>query len=165
MSSVGVSMLLDTNVWLDAYIPGRPGHPSASELLLCATRQGHTLLYPARIMADVFYVVCQEAKEWFRAQTGGLTQAQAQACRDHAWSFVECMHEVATAVGLDESDVWLAMKYRALDADLEDDFVLAAMRRSNADYLVTSDARLIRKANAKAMSPADMLAALQAHIA
>ena len=67
---------------------------------------------------------------------------------------------MATAVGVDDSDLWLACKYKALSADLEDNVVLAAAQRCKADHLVTFDEALIRKAPISAMLPKDMTALL-----
>lgn len=71
------------------------------------------------------------------------------------------MCEITTAVGVDESDLWLACKYRNLTWDLEDSFVLAAPRRAEVDYLVTSDQALIQKASVAVLTPVDMTALLR----
>jgi predicted nucleic acid-binding protein len=63
---------------------------------------------------------------------------------------------------LDNSDVWLARKYRTLHDDFEDNFILAAAERAKVDFLVTSDQSLLRKATVAALSPQDMLAVLKA---
>lgn len=158
--SEGVSLLLDTNVWIDAFVPTRSRHQLVRKLLRNAIERDAKLLYPVRILPDVFYQVAAEAKRWWRQGGGELTQAQAEACHSHAWECVNDMHELATAVGADEADVWLALKYRTLHEDVEDNFVLAAAQRAHANYLVTSDMRLITKAPVAALTPQDMLAVL-----
>ncbi len=171
MHSDGLYLLLDTNVWLDLFIPSDLGHDIAWELMKAsAAYEGPAgeparLLYPARILGDVFYKVRLEAKRWMRGSTLGSAESQALACRNHAWDCIHDMRELGTAVGMDEADVWLACKYRTLHEDLEDDFVLAAADRVQADYLVTSDAKLARKARVPTASPADLAKMLKAGIA
>ena len=74
---------------------------------------------------------------------------------------MDTLRDGATAVGADESDAWLACKYRKINWDLEDNMVLAAAKRAGADYLVTNDRVLISKANVAALRPADMTALLE----
>ena len=65
------------------------------------------------------------------------------------------MRERATAIGADESDVWLACRYLPFNNDLEDNFVLAAAERAQVDYIVTNDETLIRKSTVPAFTPED----------
>ena len=68
------------------------------------------------------------------------------------------MDEIATAVGADSSDVWLARKYQRVHEDFEDCLVLAAARRAKVDFLVTSDDALLQHAPVAALSVDDFLA-------
>lgn len=68
------------------------------------------------------------------------------------------MSNMATCVGADESDIWLAKKNHAIHRDFEDDLIIAAVQRADADYLVTSDIELIKHAPVATLSPQDMLA-------
>lgn len=162
MNGQPLKLLLDTNVWLDLFIPSNPGHSAAWDFIRATAAYDDpagrdvVLLYPARIMGDVFYKVRLEAKRWLRTSRFGDGEELARACRDHAWDCVQDMHELATAVGTDESDVWLALKYRGVHEDLEDDFVLAAADRARVDYLVTSDAQLARKARVATGTPLEL---------
>ncbi len=71
------------------------------------------------------------------------------------------MRENATAIGADESDVWLACKYRNLSGDLEDNMVMAAAQRARTDFLVTSDANLLRKSTVQAHTIEDAISLLE----
>ena len=170
MSGQTLKLLLDTNVWLDLFIPSSPGHGAAWDFMQATAAYDDSagrevvLLYPARIMGDVFYKVRLEAKRWLGASRQGTAEERARACRDHAWDCVQDMHELATAVDTDESDVWLALKYRSVHEDLEDDFVLAAADRAQADYLVTSDARLARKARTATGTPLELCERMAAQL-
>lgn len=155
-------LLLDTNVLLDEYLPTRPSSADSRQLIDLALEQGHVLLFPARAIVDVHYVISRTFKQMVREERGVILEADARAIAEMAWGCVDNLCELATAVGMDGSDVWLARKYRALHGDFEDNFVLAAAERADADFLVTSDRRLLRKATVAALSPKDLLALLRA---
>lgn len=118
------------------------------------------LVYPAGSAKDVFYVLAHEFRRMAVAANGELGEAEAVAVREVVWGCVDNMCELATAVGVDEADVWLARKQRKLTDDLEDNLVLAAARRARADYLVTGDRALIQHSTVAALTPEDMLAVL-----
>lgn len=154
-------LLVDTNVWMCNYVPMRSGHALAREFFQTAWECKAQLLYPAPILKDVFYLLGIEYKRQIRAQKGELSQGDASVVNELAWGCVQNMREMATAVGVDESDLWLACKYKALDSDLEDNVILAAAQRCNADHLVTFDEVLIRRAPVSAMLPEDVIKLLR----
>lgn len=154
-------LLVDTNVWMCNYVPMRVGHGEAREFFRTAWEHEAQLLYPAPILKDMFYLLGLEYKRQIRSKKGELSQTDATAVNELAWGCVQNMREVATAVGVDDSDLWLACKFKALGTDLEDNVVLAAAQRSKADHLVTFDKDLIRKAPVSAMLPADMTTLLR----
>ncbi len=67
MSGQTLKLLLDTNVWLDLFIPSNPEHGAAWDFMQATAAYDDpagrevVLLYPARIMGDVFYKVRLEA--------------------------------------------------------------------------------------------------------
>lgn len=154
-------ILLDTNVWLDAFLPRRRAGGAARELVSTALRRNVELLYPVHIVSDVFHFSFIGIKRFLQGQ--GSDELIAQAARTTAWEYVNTMRETATAVGADGSDVWLASKWEYLHADMEDNMVLAAAKRAKADYVVTSDKKFLAHAplaGVAAVSPEDMLAVL-----
>ena len=151
-------LLLDTNVWLDNYIPTRPGHETARRLLRHARDNDVRLVYAVGTIKDVFYLVASHFKNDVRASGSTVGEAEALVAKELAWSCIDNMRELACAVGADESDVWLASKYRSLHEDLEDNLVLAAAERAGVAYLVTNDQTLIGKSTVAALAPADWLA-------
>ena len=153
-------LLIDTNVWLDNYIPDRPRHRVVGELLSEAMRQEHDLLYAVSSIKDVYYLVGHAYKRQARNE-GRLDDATSRAIDEIAWACIANMDEIATAVGADGSDVWLARRYRSLHADFEDDLVLAACRRAHADYLVTNDRKLLAHADVCAKTPRQMVELLK----
>ncbi len=150
-------VLLDTHVWLDAFDGARPRSRTANELLNACVRKGIELLYAVGTAKDVYYLVGASLKRQARAMGETLSEGQARAASTYAAACVANMDEIATAVGADSSDVWLARKYQRIHADFEDCLVLAAAQRAKADFLVTSDEALLRHAPVAALSVDDFL--------
>ena len=67
------------------------------------------------------------------------------------------MMENAIAVPIGEPQVWLASHFEDLHNDFEDDLVLAALESSKAEFLVTNDDTLRKKAPKGAYDVCDML--------
>lgn len=151
-------VLLDTNVWLDAFDGARPRSRAANELIDLCVSKGIDLLYAVGTAKDVYYLVGASLKGQARTAVPTLSEGQAGAISAYAAACVANMDEIATAVGADSSDVWLARKYRRIHADFEDCMVLAAAQRAKADYLVTSDETLLRHAPVATLSVEDFLA-------
>ena len=159
-----LSLVLDTNVWLDAFLPARPSHDAARELLSLAVKADANLLYPIHIAPDVFYLTFASTKAMLKTKWSDQDEAVAGASRTTAWDVVNTMREVATAVGAEQADMWQACKMEHLHHDLEDNLVLVAALRAKADYLVTSDKRLLAHAplvEVVALTPEDMLLVLE----
>ena len=151
-------VLLDTNVWLDAFDGARPRSRAANELIDLCVSKGIDLLYAVGTAKDVYYLVGASLKGQARTAVPTLSEGQAGAISAYAAACVANTDEIATAVGADSSDVWLARKYRRIHADFENCMVLAAAQRAKADYLVTSDEALLRHAPVAALSVEDFLA-------
>lgn len=151
-------VLLDSNVWLDAFDGARPRSREASELIDVCVRKGIDLLYAVGTSKDVFYLVGASLKRQTQMAGTALSEGQTRAIAAYAAACVTNMDEIATAVGADSSDVWLARKYQRIHTDFEDCMVLAAAQRAKADYLVTSDEALLRHAPVAALSVDDFLA-------
>lgn len=148
-------VVVDTNVWLDVYLPMRRGHDTARTALEAAASRDVDLLYAPTTAKDVFYLVPQILKRSALASGERLSQEDARALKSLAWGVVDNMAEVATAVGTDASDLWLARKYRRVHDDFEDDLVIAAAQRTEADLVLTSDTALLRHSPVACMTPED----------
>ena len=156
-----LSMLLDTNVWLDYYIPWRGGHAVARQLIERALEDNRTLAYAVSTVKDVYYMVAAEHKRAERAAAGSLSDSAAQAATATAWGCINNMQAIACAVPLDHTDVWMAAKQRALHGDFEDDLVIASAMRGKVDYLVTNDETLLRHCPVAALNATDMCKLLE----
>ena len=151
------AMLLDLNTWIDYYMGYRARHEDARKLVIECIRRGIGLYIPASCLGDLFYLCQHDFKAGFLNAKGAVGQDEALAAREAAWAIIANVIEVATVVGADVSDAEIALKYKVLHADYEDDTVLAAVLRSGADCLVTSDEQLRRHSPIQALSPAEAL--------
>lgn len=157
-----VTILLDTNIWLDYFLGWRDMSQVALRVVSRALELGYTLAYAVTSAKDVYYLVASEHKRLERLETGTLSEAAVSAANVSAWGCVNAMQEMACAVPLDHTDVWVASKQRVLHGDFEDDLVIAAALRAKVDYLVTNDERLLRHCPVAALDARDMLALLEA---
>lgn len=153
-------LVVDTNVWVDYFLGFRPRSAEARSFMEAARLAGAQILYPIGILQDVFAILMVELKRSVQADSV-ISESDIHAFRHLAWGCVDAMREIACSVGADESDAWLACKYRTVNWDLEDNMVIAAAKRIQADYLVTSDKELIAKAPIAALTPADMCEVLK----
>lgn len=162
MTAVPRLLLIDTNVWVNNYAGGQAQAGEARALIDRCASVGVELLYAVHSAKDVYYALGSCMKRMMRDEGRAVDEEAARAIEQLAWRCVLNMRELATAVAADESDLWLAERYHVLHPDLEDDLVIAAAERSRADYLVTFDERLLRRAPVAALAPADVLALLDA---
>lgn len=162
MTAAPSKLLLDTNVWLDLFAGDRPGRREAMELVSWATEQEATLLYAASSVKDLHYVLEWGEKRRLREDGREITPAAAAAISEYAWGCIRSMGDIAALVPVDQSDFWLAVRYRAVHPDFEDNLVLAAAERAKADLLVTSDKDLLRRSPVAALAPRDVLALVRA---
>ena len=131
-------VLLDTNVWLDDFIPSRARHDVVRKMIDRLIRSDVTLLFAMTSTKDVYYALASYFKGEVRRSGEALTDAAAYAADEAAWGFLQLM-----------------LKY--VHHDYGDNLVVAAAQRARADCLVTSDEALLRHAPLAAYSPEDML--------
>lgn len=155
MSEAPRRILVDTNVWLDYFIPSRRGRSVAIEFLRDAYTAQVDLLYAVTSSKDLFYLISSEHKAWYRREHGSLSQDAAVAATSLAWDCLDVLSQLATPVPCDLSDIWMASKQRKLHSDYGDDLIIAAAMRAKADLLVTNDAKLCSHAPVAAMSVVD----------
>ncbi|MDO4808165.1 MAG: type II toxin-antitoxin system VapC family toxin [Coriobacteriales bacterium] len=147
------TILVDTNVWLDNYLPNRPHGNESRRFLDAAIEAGAELVYPASVTKDVFYIVGSEYKRLLRQESGCVTQQDAATISRIAWGVVDNMAQIATPVGMDLADLWLSSKWRQVDSDLEDNLVRAAAKRARVDLVVTWDKGMLGKAFVPTVTP------------
>lgn len=155
------SYLLDTNVWLDYFLPGRPGHDDAAKLVALCEQAGIDLYVAGSALGDFYFLFQQSLKRLARDETGGLTDGQARAINSVTWSHVDVLLSLAGVVGIDYSDAWIARKHGRIHNDFEDNLIIAAALRSKASKLVTNDRDLLRDSPVATVRTADAVALLQ----
>lgn len=153
-------ILCDTNVWLDYYCGTRPLHDAANRLVKSSLRQGVMLMVPMSCLGDFFYLCRKDLKQGFREFSGSVSESNAAAANEGAWACLDALLNIATVVGGDGSDARIALKHKNLHGDYEDDLVIAAAFRSEADCLVTCDKRLLAKSPILALTPDEAIAYL-----
>lgn len=155
------TLMVDTNVWLDIYLPARPNREDSLRFFEAASGDDVNLVFTLEIARSVFRVVSHEAKRWVRQGKGALSENFARAIAAHSWDFIQDMQEYATAIGSATADLWLASKLRDEHTELEDNLIVGACMRIDADYLVTNDAKLMRHAPVACVTPAMMCKLLE----
>ena len=141
-----MSLLLDTNVWLDYFIDRSAYHDLAHDVIARCIREGHVILAAAPSVKDCFFLVAQELKRIERAENGNVSESAGAAINEVAWSCILSMRRLAYIVPTDDSDVVEAAILREVHPDFEDNLVVAAAKRARANYLVTSDKALLAHA-------------------
>lgn len=157
------SIVVDTNVWLDYYLGFREGNRDACAFLTAANSAGVNLLCAVTTTKDLFYLIAADFKRDWRNRHGGQLDEEGTATsRATAWACLQHLKSIATAVGCDQSDVWLACAQRPLHDDYEDNLVVAAAQRAHADCLVTNDEQLLRHSPVATLSCRDATTYLRA---
>lgn len=147
-----LSLLVDTNVWLD-YLLGRQGAPSATALLEKALRRDDALAITPTIAKDVFFLVGAAIKGSLRADGLAVTDQMAAAANEVAWSCLRTVQSHSIMVGMGFGEHLEAMALRSRHANYEDDLLLAIAQTDAIDYLVTNDKRLLGNAVAPTLTP------------
>lgn len=156
--------VLDTNVMLDYYLGDRSRSDEAKAFFdyVLKHKESCPLFYSPHCISSLFYLIANATKQSARQRLARITEKEALVAIEFAWGCIDHLQENATAVGADQSDVWLACKLRGVHNDLEDNLIIAAAMRANASYLITNDEKLIKHATVPALTPKDALAVLQA---
>lgn len=156
------TVLLDTNVWIDNYVGNRKNSSVVRALINICQQQNIELCAAILSLKDVYYQIGAELKREQRATEEGLSATQAMAIEEIAWQCAINLSKHAVLVAADQSDFVTARFFHQIHPDLEDDLILAAVERSEADYLITNDKRLLSHAPVAALTPAEMLTLLKA---
>lgn len=162
MSAKPKCAVVDTNVFLDTYLPGRPGCKDARDALCAAEADDVELLYTAGQAKDIFFLLGRALKSRGRTESGELEEGSARAINEICWAVLDDIEGRATVVGADLSDVWVAKKLKGAHRDFEDDLVIAAAYRAKADCIITNDEKLAKHSPVACLTPNDFVALLEA---
>ena len=154
-------ILVDTNVWLDQFLPGRPHERASREFVDLAVENGAALAYAAGSLKDVFYIIGSECRRLARGGDGELAEADALFAQEYAWGCIEAIQSMASPVGMDLVDIRKATIWRNSNGDFEDNLIRAAADRLGADLVVTWDKGMLSKCFVPTVTPADAIAELE----
>ena len=138
----GLSLLVDTNVWVDFFIDRGKNHDSAVSLVKAAIRNEVPLFTSIEATKDIYYIVGSELKRMQREGAGSVSTSFAQAVNEAAWSCLNTVRRQSTVVAADVSDLIEALSLKSVHGDYEDNLVVAAAMRARATHIVSSDTTL-----------------------
>ena len=84
--------MVDTNVWVDLYVPGRPNREASIAFFEEAKRSQAELVFTLEIARAVFRIVPYEAKRWVRQQAGELSETFAHAIANTHGTLPKVVH-------------------------------------------------------------------------
>ena len=137
-----LSFLVDSNVWLDAFIDRSVMHEDANGFLKRAYESGTALYTAIETTKDVYYLLSCELKRMQRAECGTVTEPFANAVNEAAWSCLSVMRRISTVVAADAHDMIEATVMRSDHEDYEDNLIIAAAQRAQVSHIVSSDKAL-----------------------
>lgn len=149
------TVVVDTSVWIDYLFGNRSSHEDAKRFIMEAVSQEIPLVIPPHSLNDVFFLVQQQLKAANRQDGKLAPEAAAECARRSAWASIDIIMELAAIGPTDQSDAWIASKYRNLHPDYEDNLVVACAMRLDARMLVTNDQALIKHSPVATISAHD----------
>ena len=157
------ALLLDTNVWVDLQLPGENSDDVRS-FFHAAWRHEARLGIAAHSLKDVFTIIERRIKQLENNERKMDPEHAGPAARAAAWAAVGHIIERAEVVGSDYMDAHLAVKDRVFHDFYEDNLVVSAARRMEADLLVTSDRSLLKHAPVASLTPARAVEWMEARV-
>ena len=151
------SLMLDTCIWINSQIGTNSGHEAAWKLIVAARRRGMLLGIAPHSLSTVFYVVYRYLRRFDADNDSIAHKDAAAAAKETAWGVVNGIMDYATVVGADGSDARIAALHKSVHDDFEDDLVLAAARRMQADLIVSDDLEFVRHSPLPIMTADDAL--------
>ena len=141
-----LKLLVDTNVWMDYFLVRQEPHREAAELVRLAFGSEDVVLYAASLsLKDLAYLLENVFRRDVRESAGDVSPQAAAAARETAWGCVRAVVDRALVVPVGHAEVLQAFTLRSAHDDFEDDLLLGAAYRADADYVVTADAALTRR--------------------
>lgn len=157
-------LMLDTNIWLDYFIPERRGHAQAFQLIHRCIRGDVGLLTAVGVLKDLNYLLQLDQKSWLRAQGVEVGEQEALVAKEEALACTQLVLDNCTLVCGSANDARMALKLNSVHPDFEDNLVVVAALNAKADMLVSNDEALVRHCAAPALGCADAIAWLEARI-
>ena len=154
-------IVLDTNIIVDYLLGREPGCSDCKDLLLGQAACQHAVYVVSLSLKDAYYLVSMQLKRMERQASGHLDDSMAQAANEVAWACVRSLVDNVLVLPVGRAESLLALTYKPVHGDFEDNLVVASARSANADFVVTNDSSLLRHAPIACLSSTDMLALLR----
>ena len=151
------ALMLDTCIWVNSQLGTNSGHIAARNLVLAARAQDARLGIAPHSLSDVFYIIHRHLRRLDIANGSASPEQSAAAAKEAAWGVVNNIMDYAEIVGADGSDARIAALHKSVHDDFEDNLVIAAARRMQADLIVTDDLAFVRHSPFPALSAEDAL--------
>lgn len=143
--SVPLKLVVDVNVWLDYYLDRGSRHEAAGKVVEAAAGERAALYVTDGILKDFFFLFQQTLKEMYRSAGLAIDADLSASIEQTAWACLRNIMHLALVVPLGAGEVWEAFALRPQHGDFEDNLVVAAAKRVEADYIVTADRQLGRR--------------------
>lgn len=153
-------ILLDTNALVDFLLGREPGCSACKRIIALSDSSKQVLYVSSTSVKDAYYLVRSGLKRAERNVSGSVDERQARAISEVAWACVRQVLDTALVVPIGRGECFDAVTMKVLHDDFEDDLILAAAREVKADFLVTSDEKLMKHAPVACLTPMDMAALL-----
>lgn len=157
VSKQHLSLLVDTNVWLD-YLLGREGAEDAVRMLQTADAREDAVAVTPSIMKDAFFLICATLKRRIREEGRSVNEEDARAITQIGWSCLLTMQHAAIVLDQGFQAHLGAMALRDQHEDYEDDLLLATAQDAKVSYLITKDQKLLSNGVVKALTPRQYVA-------
>lgn len=155
-------VLFDTNVLVD-YLLGREPGCTACKRIIAMSEPGQYALYATSLsLKDAYYLVSRNLRRMERLASGSVSEGMARAVSETAWACVRQLVDMVLVVPVGRNECLDAFTLRPLHGDFEDNLVVASAREIGADYLVTGDERLLKRAPVACLRPQDLVLLLEA---
>ena len=143
--SVPLKLVVDTNVWLDYYLDRGPRHEAVGRVIAATAGERAAVYVTDGILKDFFFLFQQTLKEMHRSDGLVIDANLAASIEETAWACLRNIMHLALVVPLGAGEVWEAFALRPQHGDFEDNLIIAAAKRVDADYIVTADRQLGRR--------------------
>lgn len=140
VSGKPMSLVIDTNVWVDYFLNNELDRGASKCLLECAVKNDVSLLVCPTTLKDVFYLLPRRFK-----RQDALEGKPETSYEPVAWACIESMLELAAPSPLWLFECTLARSLRSKFRDYEDNLILASSESAKADYIVTRDGPLLQR--------------------
>ena len=149
------TLLLDTNIWVDYFLNTGDGVPAIDRLLELGDSNRFTLCFAPTTAKDVFFILPR------RLRLMDANGSSAQSYLPAAWACLDYILEHATCATLSLGECELARMMRGRFHDFEDNLIVAAANTANADYIVTSDRKMLERMPEACITPERALELLE----